>query len=59
MIENEKSYNRKASHGELGVRMQSSGHHSDITADTAVENIITTEGAQEKHCQLYSQGGCK
>ena len=43
VIENEKSYNRKASYGELGVRVQSSGQHSDITAYTAVENAITIE----------------
>ena len=43
VIENEKSYNRKVSYGELGVRVQSSGQHSDITAYTAVENAITIE----------------
>ena len=43
MIESEKAYNRKKSHGELGVRVQSSGIHSDITADTAISNVITRE----------------
>lgn len=43
VIENEKSYNRKASYGNLGVRIRSSGHHSDITADIAFENITTTD----------------
>ena len=43
MIENEKSYNRKASHGELGIRVQSLGHHSDMTGDCAVNNVITRE----------------
>ena len=43
VIENEKSYNRKASHGDLGVRVQHSCQHSDITAYTAVDNVITIE----------------
>lgn len=43
MIENEKAYNRKKSLGELGVRVQSSGIHSDITADTAISNVITRD----------------
>ena len=33
MIESEKAYNRKKNHGDLGVRVQTSGIHSDITAD--------------------------
>lgn len=41
VIENEKSYNRKASRGDLGVRVQSSGHYSDVTADAAIENVVT------------------
>ena len=36
MIESEKAYNRKKNHGDLGVRVQTSGIHSDITADTAI-----------------------
>lgn len=43
MIENEKAYNRKSSHGELGIRVQSSGAHSDITANTAIANVITRD----------------
>ncbi len=43
MIENEKAYNRRRNHGDLGVRVQSSGAHSDITADTAISNVITRE----------------
>ena len=43
MIENEKAYNRKQSRGDLGVRVQTSGMHSDITADTAINNVITKE----------------
>lgn len=43
MIENEKAFNRKRNHGDLGVRVQKSGKHSDITADTAINNVITRE----------------
>ena len=43
IIENEKAYNRKQSRGDLGVRVQTSGMHSDITADTAINNVITKE----------------
>ena len=43
MIENEKAYNRKQSRGDLGVRVQTSGVHSDITADTAISNVITRD----------------
>ena len=43
MIESEKAYNRKKNHGDLGVRVQTSGIHSDITADTAISHIITRE----------------
>ena len=31
MIENEKAFNRQANRGELGVRVQAKGNHSDIT----------------------------
>lgn len=43
MIENEKAYNRKQSRGDLGVRVQTSGMYSDITADTAISNVITKD----------------
>ena len=43
MIENEKAYNRRQPRGDLGVRVQTSGMHSDITADTAINNVITKE----------------
>lgn len=43
MIESEKAYNRKKNHGDLGVRVQTSGIHSDITADTAISNVITRD----------------
>lgn len=43
MIENEKSYNRSKNRGDLGVRVQTSGKHSDITADTAISNVITKD----------------
>lgn len=43
MIENEKAYNRKQSRGDLGVRVQTSGMYSDITADTAINTVITKE----------------
>ena len=43
MIENEKAYNRMQNRGDLGVRVQSSGMHSDITANTAINNAITKE----------------
>jgi hypothetical protein len=43
MIENEKAYNRKQSRGDLGIRVQTSGMHSDITADTAISNVITKD----------------
>ena len=38
MIENEKAYSRMQNRGDLGVRVQSSGMHSDITANTAINN---------------------
>ncbi|MGN0401507.1 MAG: hypothetical protein ACI4HQ_04505 [Acetatifactor sp.] len=41
MIESEKANNRKKNHGDLGVRVQTSGIYSDITADTAISNVIT------------------
>lgn len=41
---NEKAYNRKQSRGDLRVRVQTLGMHSDITADTAINNVITKEG---------------
>ena len=43
MIESEKAYNRRRNHGDPGVRVQASGIHSDITADTAISNVITRE----------------
>lgn len=43
MIENEKAYNRAQAKGDLGIRVQSSGLHSDITADTAIGNVITKD----------------
>lgn len=43
MIENEKTFNRKHNYGDLGVRVQTSGKHSDITADSAINNVITRE----------------
>lgn len=43
MIENEKAYNRSKSQGDLGVRVQASGKHSDITADTAISNVLTKD----------------
>ena len=43
MIESEKAYNRKKNHGDLGVWVQTSGIHSDITADTAISNVITRD----------------
>lgn len=44
MIENEKEYNRKASRGELGVRVQgSSKTHSNVTEELAINRVITRE----------------
>lgn len=43
MIESEKANNRKKSKGDLGIRIQTSGMHSDTTADTAIGNVITRE----------------
>lgn len=43
MIENEKAYNRSKNRGDLGVWVQTSGKHSDITADTAISNVITRD----------------
>ena len=43
MIENEKACNRSKNRGDLGVRVQTSGKHSDITADTAISNVITRD----------------
>lgn len=55
MIENEKAYNRKKSHGELGVRVQSSGIHSDITADTAISNVITRDAIIIQRRNIFHQ----
>lgn len=43
MIENEKAYNRSQGHGDLGIRVQISGLYGDITADSAINNVITRE----------------
>ena len=43
MIESEKVYSRKKNYGDLGVRVQTSGIHSDIIADMAISNVITRE----------------
>lgn len=43
MIENEKAYNLRKSRGNLGVRVQTAGKHSDITANTAINNVITRD----------------
>ncbi len=43
MIENEQDYNRRQNRGDLGVRVQTSGSHSDITATTAIRRAITRE----------------
>ena len=43
MIENEKVYNLRKSRGDLGVRVQTSGKHSDVTANTAIRNVITRD----------------
>lgn len=43
MIENEKAFNRQASRGELGVRVQAKGKHSDITGNSAVASVMTRE----------------
>ena len=43
MIENEKAFNRKKNSGDLGVRVQTSGNHSDITANSAISNVITRD----------------
>ncbi len=43
MIENEKAYNQKAQKGELGVRVQGGRSHSDVTADAAINHVVTRE----------------
>lgn len=43
MIEQEKMYNRKAESGDLGVRVQTLGSCSDVTANEAINNVITRE----------------
>ncbi len=56
MIESEKAYNRKKNHGDLGVRVQTSGIHSDITADTVISNVITQDAiipVQDMWCEKY------
>ena len=40
MIQNEKAYNCRQNHDELGVRVQTSGIHSDTTAITAINNTL-------------------
>ena len=40
VIENEKAYNRSQSRGDLGVRVQTSGAHSDVTANMAISKVI-------------------
>lgn len=39
VIENEKNSSRRAAMGDLGVRVQSIGHYSDPTANTATNNV--------------------
>ena len=43
MIENEKAFNRQTNRGELGVRVQAKGNHSDITGNSAVASVMTRE----------------
>ena len=43
MIEQEKMYNRKAERGDLGVRVQTLGNCSDVTANEAINNVITRD----------------
>ena len=43
MIENENAFNRQANRGELGVRVQAKGKHSDITGNSAVASVMTRE----------------
>ncbi len=43
MIEQEKMYNRKAESGDLGVRVQTLGSCIDVTANEAINNVITRE----------------
>ena len=33
-------YNKRRENGDLGIRIQSSGHHSDMTANAAIENVM-------------------
>lgn len=42
VIESEKEYNKRSSHGDLGVRVQST-RNNDATADTAINNVITRD----------------
>ena len=42
VISSEKAYNRMASNGDLGIRVQKSGR-SDITANTAIDNVTIRE----------------
>ncbi len=43
MIQSEKEINRRSNMGNLGVRVQSGGMHSDTTAKKAIDNIMTRE----------------
>lgn len=36
-------YNKRRQNGDLGIRIQNFGHHSDITANAAVENVMIEE----------------
>lgn len=51
MIENEKAYNRKKNHGDLGVRVQTSGIHSDITADKDGWKWLKQYSGRNKGCR--------
>lgn len=57
MIENEKAYNWSKSRGDLGVRVQTSGKHSDITADTSLGLHTFQEIAKEANA-VYKVKRC-
>lgn len=47
VITEEKAYYRKQEHGDLGVRVQSSGHYDDITANTAINELSIKKAIME------------
>lgn len=54
MMENEMAYKRNKEKGELGIRIQCGDGHSDFTATSAINGVITTEAIIQCDFSGYS-----